>query len=64
VVPLSGPPAGRRRGLDEAAGRALPPHGPQLGRQLPSRCSRVVRPSDGGAGRLRRHRHLLLHARA
>ncbi|CAA9222583.1 MAG: Xylan 1,4-beta-xylosidase, partial [uncultured Acetobacteraceae bacterium] len=63
VVPLRGPPAGRRRGLDEAARRDLPPHRPVLGRQLPAGRAPLVRPADGGAGRFRRDGHLLLHAR-
>src|SRR4051794_27305140 len=64
MVPLRGPPARRRGGLDEAARRPIPAHRPLLGRQLPPERARLVRPADGGAGRFRRHRHLLLHARA
>ena len=52
VVPLRGPPARRRRRLDEAPRRHLSAHRPVLGRQLPSERARLVRPPDGGARRI------------
>ena len=64
VVPLRGPPAGRRGALAAAARREAPAHRPELGRCLPPERPRLVRSPDGGARGVRGHAHLLLHARS
>ena len=64
VVPLRGSPARRRGAVAARPRRAPPAHRPELGRLLPPERAGLVRPADGGAGGVPRHRHLLLHARA
>ena len=54
----------RRGRLDEAAWSSPRAHGPFVGRQFSPGRPALVRPSDGGARRLRGHGDLLLHARA
>jgi hypothetical protein len=58
-----GPPARRCGGVVETAGRQVREDGSELGRQLSSECGCLVRSADGGARRLRRDAHVLLHAR-
>ncbi len=64
VVSFRRSSAGRRGPMAEAARGSLLAHRAQLGRQFSSKCRGMVRSSNAGARRFRRHGNVLLHARA